>query len=56
MSAPVDESTMPVSELLARAWSFLQSSKGTAGELVWEDAFDALLDRMLDENPRLRVV
>jgi hypothetical protein len=54
MSTPVDESSLPIGELFARACLYRVAAKDTAGECVWLDGLDALLDRLLDERPDLK--
>lgn len=55
MSAPVDETSLPIGELFSRACSFLKQQRDTAGEAVWRDAVEELLDRLLVERPELAV-
>lgn len=52
------EAEMPVTELLRRAYYFWRASRGhedeSADTLVWDEALDALLDRLLEERPELK--
>jgi hypothetical protein len=56
VSAPADTRPLPVWELLQEAWAYLRTALDvgdTAGEALWLEAFDALLDRLLRERPEL---
>jgi hypothetical protein len=58
MSAPADTRPLPVWELLQEAWAYLRTALDvgdTAGEAVWGEAIDTLLDRLLRERPVLAI-